>query len=568
MSKETPGPPRGGAVDPTIKAGGAQGRRSRGHLLVTGPQIFAVYDLPERGTIRIGRGETADVRIDDPLISREHAALHVADGIELEDLGSANGTRLGDRALEPHERVELRPGEAVGVGSALLIVERASIGSRPRRFWTHGYFESRLEEECARAQREGATFAIARIRAAATPAIRDAIAAGFRATDVLAEYAPGDFEVLLVSTELESALAITRQVSSLLQRSGAPHRSSVVAYPRDGRTPEALVAAASEGVREPQPAGGGTPPIVEDEAMRRLYSVVSRIALGTINVLILGETGVGKEIVAEAVHGASPRRDGSFVRLNCAALTESLAESELFGHEKGAFTGAVKAKPGLLVAADGGTLFLDEVGELTPALQAKLLRAIETRQVLAVGATEPRAVDVRFVAATNRDLEAEVARSAFRQDLYYRLPGFVLQVPPLRERPSEIELFARAFAREAAARIGQGEPAISEEARAMFARYSWPGNIRELRNVVERAVLLAAGGQITPEHLPLEKMGAPVGMRPVTIPPASDDPERDRVLAVLARCAGNQTRAAKELGISRGTLVARLEKYGVARPRK
>jgi DNA-binding NtrC family response regulator len=356
--------------------------------------------------------------------------------------------------------------------------------------------------------------------------------------------------------------------------------------------------------------------------MDGVRELIGRIAASTISVLILGETGVGKEVLAEMVHRRSPRASKPFLRLNCAALSDSLLESELFGHERGAFTGAVAQKRGLLETADGGTVFLDEVGEMPLSTQVKLLRVIEERMVTRVGGLSPKSLDVRFVAATNRDLEAEVARGTFRQDLFFRLNGISIVVPPLRERQGEIAQLAQTFIA-AASRDRPRPPRLSRDALARLVSYSWPGNIRELRNVIERAVLLAEDGEIAPRHLPLEKMSAPVTARVPsrsTAPPASarssapgvfpvspaakvlspegrtdawpvvPDPtqpppppasasapalkdelaalERQRILDALERCTWNQTRAARMLGMSRGVLMARLDQYGIARPRK
>jgi transcriptional regulator with PAS, ATPase and Fis domain len=302
--------------------------------------------------------------------------------------------------------------------------------------------------------------------------------------------------------------------------------------------------------------------------MRRVHLLARRAAAANINVLILGETGVGKEVLAESIHTQSPRAGKPFVRLNCAALSSSLLESELFGHEKAAFTDAREAKPGLLESAEGGTVLLDEIGELPSPLQVKLLRVIETREVMRVGALKPRAIDVRFLAATNRILEDEVARGAFRQDLYYRLNGISLVIPPLRARTDEIAPLARLFLDAAAKREGRPVPALSAAAIKLLEAYAWPGNVRELRNDMERALLLSTGDTITPEDLPVEKMrgtprATPIAAAPA--PPRGDDYQR--IVDSLARCSGNQTRAAKLLGMSRRTFCARLKAYNIPRPR-
>ncbi len=314
--------------------------------------------------------------------------------------------------------------------------------------------------------------------------------------------------------------------------------------------------------------------VVEDEAMRRLHALVERVARGTISVLLRGETGVGKEIFAERIHRLSQRAAKPFLRLNCAALSESLLESELFGHEKGAFTGAVAAKPGLLESAHGGTVFVDEVGELPMTIQVKLLRVIEERRVTRVGGLHPRDIDVRFVAATHRDLDDLIARERFRQDLYFRLNGISVAIPALRDRVAELPALARLFCAEACARSGlHPVPVLRPAALDALRAHRWPGNLRELRNVMERAALLAPNGAIDVEQLGLETRPSAPGAAPATGPASSvrgeiDALERQRILEALERHAGNQTRAAESLGMPRRTFVQRLTQYGIARPRK
>jgi two-component system response regulator AtoC len=297
--------------------------------------------------------------------------------------------------------------------------------------------------------------------------------------------------------------------------------------------------------------------------------LLSSVAQARLNVLIYGETGVGKELLAQAIHRRS-KRTGPFVAVNCAAVAESLLESELFGHERGAFTGAVMAKPGLLLAATGGTLLLDEIGEMSPAIQAKLLRAIETQAILPVGGVRQVSIDVRFLGATHRDLLAEVERGSFRRDLYYRLAGFAFEIPPLRERRHQIPKIALQILR-AAAGARSSPPTITPGASAMLQAHDWPGNVRELRNVMERAILLAAGSTIDVGHLLFDTgHGAAIGAaaeRNVKRDPSITD-ERARILNALNACAGSQTRAARMLAMSRATLVQKIRLYGLPRPRK
>jgi two-component system response regulator AtoC len=312
-----------------------------------------------------------------------------------------------------------------------------------------------------------------------------------------------------------------------------------------------------------------------ESGMQRLERLLRLVAGSGLSVILLGETGVGKEVLAERIHRTSPRAPGPFVRLNCAALPEALLESELFGHERGAFTGAVKSKQGLLEVAAGGTVFLDEVAELSPATQAKLLRVLESREVLPLGALQPRSIDVRFIAATNRDLRALVERETFRRDLYFRLNGITLPIPPLRERKGEIEGLAREFMALASARAGRGVPSLSRSALDALMGHEWTGNVRELRNTVERAVVLCQGDAILPDHLVLE---APPPTRAGTpaseAAPSDGQPalrsqvetfERARIMEALEQAGGNQSRAAELLGVSRRTLVARLSAYGLTK---
>jgi transcriptional regulator with PAS, ATPase and Fis domain len=452
-------PPQSPHDEETIEASERAPSGALSLRIVLGDRVVT-HELPPKGTLVLGRDDTADVFIDQRSVSRSHARLHV-DGatVAIEDLRSANGTRLAGTLLTPESPVPLRPGDAFELGDVVVVLQRGHVA------------------------------------------------------------------------------------------------------PKSGRAVE-------------------RGPIDTSPAMQEVARLVERIAQGSISALIVGETGVGKELVAEAIHRKSPRSTKPLVRLNCAAVTGTLLESEWFGYERGAFTGAVGPKPGLLETADGGTVLLDEVGELPLALQAKLLRVLEDRAVMRVGGIRPRRIDVRFLAATNRDLGAESARGAFRQDLYFRLNGVSIHVPPLRERREEIECLSQVFAAETSEAMGRAEPpSIEEEALVWLRAYDWPGNVRELRNVIERAVLLAAGGRA------ISTAELPPGLRPAgrvasvaeEAPPRSGrgslrdaiaDVEKQRVVEALAQAGGNQKRAAELLGISRGTLLARLEAFGIARPRK
>jgi len=437
-------------------------------LLVVGSDSYSTYTLPQDGSVTIGRGETNQVRVDDPLASRNHARLHVGAAMLLEDLGSVNGTRVKDQPVKPGERIPIAIGETILIGASVLIIQQRA-RKRP-------------------------------------PLLRP--------------------ETL-----------------------------------RDDRAISAVLA----------------PP--QDQAMQRIHQLAERAAVGTINVLVTGETGVGKELLAETVHRLSPRKDGPYVCLNCAALSETLLESELFGHERGAFTGAFQAKAGLLETAAGGSIFLDEVGELPLTTQAKLLRVLETREVSRLGSLKPRRIDARFIAATNRDLEAEVARGAFRRDLYFRLNGITLTIPPLRERRSEIPHLAGIFMRRICRELGRSEPQLPPPILAILDQYAWPGNIRELKNMIERAVLLCDGPAIGLDHLPADKIDPARAPKPTPSPQQplaasertrtpTQENERQRILDALNACAGNQSRAAQRLGISRRTLVTKLDTYRIPRPKK
>jgi DNA-binding NtrC family response regulator len=299
--------------------------------------------------------------------------------------------------------------------------------------------------------------------------------------------------------------------------------------------------------------------------MNKVLELVSKVAATEATVLILGESGTGKELIARALHEKSQRRNGAFVAINCGALPEGLLESELFGHVRGAFTGAERNKRGLFEEASGGTLFLDEISETTPALQVKLLRALQEGEVRRVGDNHPVKVSGRLVAATNKDLLKLVAEGKFREDLYYRLKVFPIDLPPLRDRTEDILPLAEHFLRKSLKKIGGKATKFSPEAADALRRYRWPGNVRELEHVVERVMIMASGGSVTAADLPPEMLsGGPAPAASKTgAAETLDSAEKRHVQQVLESCGGNQAEAAKRLGVARNTLWRKLKAWGL-----
>jgi two-component system response regulator FlrC len=335
---------------------------------------------------------------------------------------------------------------------------------------------------------------------------------------------------------------------------------------------ERVIANLKEGRAADAVSAPGTPEqraiLTQDPGMVRLLSTIEGVAASQATVLINGESGTGKELLARFIHSRSPRAHRPFIAVNCAALPDGLLESELFGHERGAFTGALIRKIGKFEMAHTGTLLLDEISEMNLGLQAKLLRVLQEREVDRVGGRDPVPVNIRVIATTNRTLYREVEQGRFREDLYYRLNVFPVTVPPLRERPADIPLLARHFAALSAARNGLAQPVLSDSAVVHLQRLPWKGNVRELENVMERAVLLAGQGRIMPEHCPAEvKAGEPgpaAPPAPAVAPPANGslwEMERELIFKTLARVNDNRTHAAKELGISIRTLRNKLREY-------
>jgi transcriptional regulator with GAF, ATPase, and Fis domain len=308
---------------------------------------------------------------------------------------------------------------------------------------------------------------------------------------------------------------------------------------------------------------------------KEVLRLATKVAPTETTVLLTGESGTGKEVVARFLHRSSPRSGGPFVALNCAAIPEQLLESELFGHERGAFTGAHSTRPGKLEQASGGVLFLDEVGEMSPAVQAKFLRVLQEREFQRLGGTRTLPANARVLAATNRDLKLALAQGRFREDLYYRLAVFELALPPLRERRDDILLLVSAFLDELGRSMGRSAAGVSDDARTTLLEYAWPGNVRELENAIERAIILCDGGLITSEHLPFTLRAhkpasaaspafAPGPSHASAAPLSLDAAEREMIVQALARTGNNKSKAARLLGLTRAQLRSRIDKHGLS----
>jgi DNA-binding NtrC family response regulator len=549
------------AVLPPLEGEGL-GPQSRVYLVVRqGEGDTRLVELAEGGSVRIGRGREMDLSVDDGSVSRQHAVLRREQGaLWVEDLGSHNGTIVARDVVKGDAR-RLEGGELVRIGPLELVVAVAHAGE-PADTVAPGS-GSRLERELARAAGECGGHATL-VRIAVDPARgADALAgteALLGAMAIVEARAAGEYAALLV----ESDAQIAERLVARLQRILPQARVTAARYPENGDSAAALLEHARSLAGD---AGDELPDdvICADEAMRKVLTLARRLARANTTVLVTGETGVGKEVVAELLHRWSARSAGPLVRLNCAALPETLLESELFGHERGAFTGAERRKIGHVEAAHGGTLFLDEVGEMPASTQVKLLRVLESRRIARLGATEEVEVDVRVVCATHRDLEADVTAGRFREDLYYRISAFALRVPPLRERPTEIMLLAEVFARRFAQICGSPPPRISSEAARVLMGHRWPGNVRQLRNAIEHAVVMADAGVVLPEHLPesLKGRAGRPGSAGGALQAQIEDLERERLRQALESENWNQTRAAARLGISRRALIYKMGKYAL-----
>ena len=550
----------------------------------------------------VGRGEDADVVIDDFSLSRRHARFQLRDdgSVELEDLGSTNGTYVASQRVD---RVVLDTDSEAHLGGVVASLHLLSLsGDDTRELRGHEAFMKALSTELDRARYFRRSLAVLMVRplhADGTPVrrIAPAIQERLRQVDALAAYSSTTAEVLLPEASLEQAMRLARELATEVQ----PRLSCGVAlFPTMATSSEELVQVALRALRQArkdQPVqiaeqessrlvspttAAEEAPVCESPLMKELFRTALRAARGVIPVLLIAETGAGKEVLARYIHETSPRKAGPLLSVNCAAISDSLLESTLFGHEKGAFTGAAAQHRGVFESASGGTVFLDEIAELPASAQAALLRVLEAKTITRVGSTKELPVDARIIAATHRDLEAMVQAGQFRQDLLYRLNAMVLTIPPLRQRREDIPVLATRFLAEANNANGTAVETISPEASELLMAHAWPGNVRELKNAIERAVVITEGSAVGVADLPmsLARAGAPAEQAsaapqsPGAVASAGSGEaeledfktkmnrlEAEVLLEALSACGGNQTQAARRLQMPLRTLVHKIKAH-------
>jgi DNA-binding NtrC family response regulator len=566
----------------------------------------------------VGRTVPATLCIDDRTLSREHARFLLSRGrVWVDDLGSKNGTFLDGRRVS---RAGIAVGDEVVLGSVALRVQAFGVGGDSLDLEGEEKLLRRVEDELTRARHFRRPFALLHVRMSAAVTAEGwihAVRACLQPVHRVALYGTCAAQVLLPEAGAEEASRIARAIAASFVASDARLLVGLALYPDAGSSADEVFAAAREAARHAsserpvacgpaatsvlvreEPAEGG---IIAGQRMREVIETVRRVGASRIPVILHGETGTGKEVLARMIHESGPRKGQRMVRVNCGAIPKDLVESTLFGHERGAFTGALQQQKGVFEEADGGTVFLDEIGELPPPAQAALLRVLESGAFSRVGSSREIEVDVRVVAATHRDLEAMAASGAFRADLYYRLGGVVIDIPPLRDRKDEIEPLARHFLRVASAANDRPVEGITPEALALLGAYEWPGNVRELRNVIERAVVVTPGALVGAEDLAPRVRSAvrgeaertpdpqrdpalgrapsdPAALRPPPSAPEEAPLEGGQVrgkvqqyeaklLQDMLEAAGwNRTEAARRLGIPVRTLSYRMKVLGVKRP--
>jgi len=557
-------------------------------IVVSGPLLGERFPLGP-GETRIGRAPTADIQLAEAGTAWEHCIVRECDGrYQITDRGTGVGTFVNGMRIREHR---LEPGDQVGICETVLVYREDSPEVPPDspqhallRACSFLFLFRAIAMAQSGSHRAVLEGQLVRLIGDLVPSSGGAVLLG-RDADELRSVArelrgPVELAEIAVRTCQEGtvadpaalvvalALYVRGAIVGVLAAWFPPEEAANLNDHRDTLSAIATLAAtALETVREMERLqaentlllerlGPGPTGIVGDSpAIRKLLQMIARVAPRETSVLVLGESGTGKELVARALHQQSARSGKPFVAINCAALTETLLESELFGHEKGAFTDAVAQKKGKLEIAEGGTVFLDEIGEMAPALQAKLLRVVQQREFERVGGTRTLKLDVRLIAATNRDLNAEVRRGAFREDLYHRLNVVALHVPPLRDRAEDIPALARHFLELAAVRCRRRVSAIAPEAERYMMSYSWPGNVRELENAIERAVVLGQSDVLLPEDLPetvLESAGVPEV--PGALQSSVTETKRQLIVEAWRQSNGDHNLAAASLNIHPNSL--------------
>ncbi len=592
------------SVGPDPRAGGAL-PADRPWLMVFRAGSSERILLPDEGEATLGSGSASTVLLEGPGVSPVHATLRLGPAEVLLAPSPGATVLLNDDPL-PSPRV-LASGDALTLGGVTLVFhDRPGRGTR-RAVLDPGPFRTRLRQEVERCLRSGGSLSvmILRLGRAAPGDLRaavEAVGASVRQVDVVCWDGTSEIAVILPETA-ETASLPTRRALEAASAHAPGVRAGYALCPADAHDVDGLLtgarnAASTAGIGDVAAVSaivvrstvGDRQLVVVDPGMRRLLELVERLAASDLPVLIEGETGVGKEMVALALHEWSSRTGRPFLAINCAAVAETLFESELFGHERGAFTGAATTKKGLLESAQGGTVLLDEIGECPAHVQPKLLRVLETRRVARVGAVVERPVDVRIVAATNRDLEGDVLSGRFRRDLYYRLASARLTVPPLRDRPLDMPVLARDFLEAAFQAKGRRPPVISPDAMRRLALHDWPGNVRELRNLMDYCAATLDGDVLLPRHIPADVArhaapwlaGEPGQATGSALVGAGFEPferrrhaklgdevrelQRTRILQALTVSEGVRIEAARLLSLPLRTLVTRLSEFGINPP--
>ena len=583
-------------AEPTVGVAGTAATSHKGILVVylDGPNPTRVIQLPDGADVSFGRSRGCTIHIDSESVSRTHARLRRNGfSLTLEDAGSRNGTWLnGDKISQPRSVVS---GDEIRVGPATALVSMVLPAGRSVTVGSTSHLEERLAAEADRSVRYRRRFALALVHLTGSDDVVDTalsrVAQQLRTMDGIAEYSPDVFAIVMPEYDAAAAEVAVNDILTDLNDHvrGVEVCAGLAAFPGHSSKTGELLALAFSCARSASPGAvnvaavskttamaGNDDLVIGSPAMGRVYAMAERVAPSNMTVLVMGETGAGKEVVAEHIHRHSKRQSKPFIRLNCTSIPDSLLESELFGHEKGAFTGADRRRIGYFEAADGGTIFLDEIGEISQGTQAKLLRVLEQRTITRVGGTREIAVDVRVVCATNRDLEQCVGNQTFREDLFFRISAFTVIVPPLRDRTDEIEGLANLFLAQTVANSEASRPQLSPQALEAMHHYSWPGNVRELKNAMERAAIVQETGVIETSHLPQRIMEKSPHSSRSASPGDSNivadvkehmaELECRAIVAALEACGGNQTQAAKQLGLSRRALIYKLEKYGLKKP--